>query len=238
MRHSAMRALVMLTLGWGSMLSASAAPAADAEPLEPPIQTADKDRIASKTALQVWTWVVASHDNGELPFIIIDKANASLLALDAQGQLLGFSPVLLGIARGDEATPGVGDRELSEIGPAEKTTPAGRFMARIGPAKGNQNVLWVDLATSVALHPVVTTNQKEQRLKRLQSPTPEDNRITFGCINVPAAFYSNIVSPLFASAGGMVYVLPEHKYLFEVFPNFDIFSTPAPQSWAAAQKGK
>lgn len=241
MRSCAMWALVTLTLGGGGLFSPSAAQAVEvADAAEPPalvIQTPNNDRIASKTTLQVWTWVTASRDNGGLPFIIIDKEDASLLVLDAQGQLLGFSPVLLGIARGDEATPGVGDRELSEIGPAEKTTPAGRFVARIGPTKGNQKVLWVDLNTSVALHPVVTSNKKEHRLERLQSPTPKDNRITFGCINVPASFYEHVVGPLFADAGGLVYILPEDKFLFEVFPAFGIFLPPEPQSLVAARKG-
>src|SRR5436190_14411203 len=164
MRSCARWALVALTLGGGGLSLSSVAQAAEAAvAADQPAsvaQAADSDRIASRTALQFWTWVTASRDNGNLPFIIIDKANASLIILNAQGELQGFSPVLLGIARGDDATPGVGDRELNEIGPAEKTTPAGRFVARIGPTKGNQKVLWADLNTSVALHPVVTSNQK------------------------------------------------------------------------------
>src|SRR5688572_20648060 len=234
MRSCATWALVGLALGGGSLSSPSLARAMEAtNAAELPIQDieiANGDRIASHTALKVWTWVIASHDNGDLPFLVIDKVDASVLAFDARGQLLGFSPALLAIARGDDATPGVGDKELSEIGPAEKTTPAGRFLARIGPAKGNQKVLWVDLATSVALHTVVTKKTKERRLERLQSPTPMDNRITFGCINVPAAFYEHVVTPLFANAGGLVYVLPENKFLIEVFPAFRVFMAPKPQS--------
>lgn len=227
MRSSAIWSLAVLMLGGG--LSSSPA-AAVVEQAPSVIHAGNGDRIASETALQVWTWVIASRDNGDLPFIIIDKADASLLVLDAQGQLLGTSPALIGIARGDDATPGVGDRELNEIGPAERTTPAGRFVARIGPAKGDQKVLWVDLNTSVALHPVVTGNKKERRLERLQSPSSRDNRITFGCINVPVSFYEDLVSPLFANAGGLVYILPEDKFLIEVFPAFGVFLSTEPQS--------
>jgi hypothetical protein len=50
------------------------------------------------------------------------------------------------------------------------------------------------------------------------SPTPDDNRITFGCINVPSAFYSKSLRPLFLKKGGYVYVLPDTKPLEEVFP--------------------
>ena len=184
----------------------------------------------STEGLQLATWVTATQDNRQLPFIVIDKFEAEVLLFDGQGLLRGVTPALLGIAHGDDASPGVGDKELSEIGPAEKTTPAGRYLARIGPAKGDQQVLWVDFNTSVALHPVITTNPKEHRLDRLQSPTPKDNRITFGCINVPAAFFSDLVLPAFSEAGGMVYILPESKFLIEVFPAFQIFAPPIERS--------
>ena len=69
MRRCAVHALVILALGGGS-LSASEAQAVQAAGSPEQVQVADKDRIASKAALQVWTWVIASRDNGDLPFII------------------------------------------------------------------------------------------------------------------------------------------------------------------------
>ena len=214
-RGRAIMALMALALGGGGLCPLSGARASTVTPTIQPI---------SEEGNQVARWVIATRDNGELPFIVIDKALAQVLIFSARGQLLGFAPALLGKARGDDATPGIGDRELSEIGPAEKTTPAGRFLAKIGPAKGNQTVLWVDFDTSVALHKVITTNPKERRLERLESPTPKDNRITFGCINVPVVFYEHVVTPLFADAGGLVYILPDSKYLIEVFPEFQLFA--------------
>src|SRR5204863_316484 len=47
---------------------------------------------------------------------------------------------------------------------------------------------------------------------------PDDNRITFGCINVPSVFYSKSLRPLFQRKGGYVYVLPDTKPLEAVFP--------------------
>jgi hypothetical protein len=95
----------------------------------------------------------------------------------------------------------------------------GRFLARYGLAAGRQKVLWVDYATSVALHPIPTGyNPKERRRQRMASPTSDDNRITFGCINVPSAFYSKSVQPLFRKKGGYVYILPDTKPLETVFP--------------------
>ena len=91
-------------------------------------------------------------------------------------------------------------------------------MARYGQAAGGETVLWVDWSTSVALHAVVTGNRRERRLERLLSPSPVDNRITFGCVNVPANFYREKVRTLFTRAGGVVYVLPDTKPLETVFP--------------------
>ena len=215
-RNSVILAVAALTL------AGSAVPSLAAQPDEPTgvIYT------NSVEALQLATWVTASQDNGGRPFIVIDKVAAEVLIFDAAGVLQGRTPALLGIAKGDDATPGIGDKELSEIGPAEKTTPAGRFFARLGPAKGDQTVLWVDFNTSVALHAVVTKNLREHRLERLESPTPSDNRITFGCINVPVSFFEEVVRPIFESGGGMVYILPESKFLIEVFPAFDMFAPP------------
>ena len=54
-------------------------------------------------------------------------------------------------------------------------------------------------------------------IERLATPTAEDNRISYGCINVPAAFYDNFVKPLFLPRNGIVYMLPDTKPLAAVF---------------------
>lgn len=163
-------------------------------------------------------WIEAEGDNGTLPYIVIDKQAAALFLFDAQGKLVAQTPVLLGMATGDDSTPGIGSKSLATIGPAERTTPAGRFMARFGYAAGQQRVLWVDFATSVALHIVVTGNRKERRLERLMSDTAEDNRVTFGCINVGATLFNRQLTPLFSKHGGVVYILPDSKSMDDVFP--------------------
>ncbi len=50
-------------------------------------------------------------------------------------------------------------------------------------------ILWVDYEDGIAMHAVITTNPKGRRLQRLTTPTPLDNRISYGCINVPAKFF-------------------------------------------------
>ena len=126
----------------------------------------------------------------------------------------------MGLGRGDDSAPGIGTREISKIPPKERTTPAGRFVASFGKARGEENVLWVDYESAVSLHAVISASPKEHRVARLRSPTPDDNRITYGCINVPTAFYKEVVLAAFKGATGVVYVLPETKPLEEVFPAY------------------
>ena len=186
----------------------TAAPKVEAPPAEP----AEVARLAE--------WVSASGDNGDLPFMVIDKATAGVFVFEADGTLKGSAPALLGFARGDASAPGIGDRRLSAIRPRERTTPAGRFVAAYGWAYGHTKVLWIDYATAISLHPVVTTNPKEQRLRRLKSASAKDNRITYGCINVSAGFYEDVVRRTFTGTRGVVYILPESQPLDTVFPAF------------------
>lgn len=192
--------------------SAAAAQASDQTDGDPP--------PASETVVHFEDWVIASGDNGGLPFMIIDKDKAEVLVFGADGQLQGATPALLGIARGDDSVPGIGNRKISTIPPDERTTPAGRFIAGFGKTRGEENILWVDYENAVSLHPVISASPKERRVARLRSQTPEDNRITYGCINVPASFYKEVVLPAFKGTNGVAYVLPETKPLNEVFPSY------------------
>jgi hypothetical protein len=171
--------------------------------------------------LEVANWSTATGDNGGLPFMVLDKSAAAVFLYDGSGRLLGVAPVLIGTAIGDDSAPGIGNREMHTIKPEERTTPAGRFVAYLGPALGKyRQVLWVSFADSIALHPVITSNPREQRNQRLNSPSPGDNRITYGCINVSSEFYQRVVQPLFAKTAGIAYVLPESRRTAEVIPGF------------------
>ena len=126
-------------------------------------------------------------DAAGLPFLIVDKTAARVYAFDGQGRFVGDSAVLLGSARGDDSVPGIGDRPLAKILPEERTTPAGRFDAELGENNHGEDILWVDYDNAVSMHRVRAVKASEQRLQRLASPTAADNRISYGCINVPAA---------------------------------------------------
>lgn len=215
-----------LALAGLAFLSAAPAAAAEKDQAAKPTKEEEKaedETILTAEAMRVADWVVSSGDNNSLPYAIIDKKAATIFLFDAEGKRIGDAPVLIGIAAGDEATPGIGSKNLAEIGPAERTTPAGRFLAKFGRAAGRQRVLWVDYATSVALHTIPPkASKKEKRTERMLSETADDNRITFGCINVPKLFYRKSLSTAFRKEGGYVYVLPDTKPLEAVFPRLHV----------------
>lgn len=177
---------------------------------------------ASHEARYVADWVVDSGDNRSMPFAIVDKTDARVFVFDAAGRLRGAAPALLGLARGDDAVPGIGNRALSSIRPEERTTPAGRFVAALDRNLHGKQILWVDYDGAISMHPVITTKPEERRLQRLATPTPNDNRISYGCINVPAKFFENVVHKAFTGTNGIVYVLPETRLASEVFASYDV----------------
>jgi hypothetical protein len=167
-------------------------------------------------------WIVDSGDHNELPFVIIDKVDARIYVFSASGRIRGAAATLLGSAIGDYSVPGIGERELSDMGPEDRTTPAGRFVAAIGRNTRGEDVVWVDYDSGLSLHRVLTTKPEERRLERLATPTPKDNRISYGCINVPKKFYETIVAPTFAGTDGIVYILPEVGSVRTVFGNYRV----------------
>lgn len=175
---------------------------------------------ASQEARYVADWVVDSGDNRGMPFAIVDKTDAKVFVFYTDGRLRGAAPVLLGLARGDDAVPGIGDRKLSSIRREERTTPAGRFVAVLDRNLRGEDILWVDYDAAISMHRVHTNKPEERRSQRLATPTPLDNRISYGCINVPAKFYDNVVRPAFTGTNGIAYVLPETRSAREVFASY------------------
>jgi hypothetical protein len=174
-------------------------------------------RPLTRDAAKVYDWVVRTQDNQGLPFMIIDKRQAHLWVYDRSGRARGNAPVLLGSARGDHTIEGIGELKLSQIRPEDRTTPAGRFVAEVGKNERGEDVVWVDYDSGVSMHPVLTTNAAEQRERRLATPTANDNRVSFGCINVPKAFHADVVLGTVKRGASVVYVLPEARPLAVVF---------------------
>ena len=175
---------------------------------------------ASTDVRRIADWAIASGDAGGLPFVVIDKNESRVFVFDPEGRLRGASAALVGAARGDDTVPGIGTRPIASIRPEERTTPAGRFLAVMGRGPQGEDILWVDYDNAIALHRVVTHVPEERRLQRLQSKVASERRITYGCINVPVAFYEGVVQPTFQGTRGIVYILPESRPLQDVFATY------------------
>lgn len=169
-------------------------------------------------------WIADSGDNKGADFVIVDKKFARIHVFDSAARLLGTSPVLLGAARGDDAVPGIGTRPIEQVRPAERTTHAGRFVGERGRNTQGEDIVWVDYDAAVSMHRVRSTNTRERRLERLATATVDDNRISYGCINIPVAFYETHIHPVFAARNAVIYVLPEVKSLPQVFGSYDVAS--------------
>lgn len=173
----------------------------------------------SGTVIKLAGWAVASKDSQGYPFAVIDKAAAQILVFDGEGRPRGAAPVLIGSAVGDHTAPGIAGVALREIPGRDRTTPAGRFIGGFGPSIDAGRVLWVDYDSAVAIHPTPTNLPAEKRAERLTSPTPKDNRVTHGCINVSPEFFEQIMRPTFAR-GGVFYILPDKTSIAKAFPEF------------------
>jgi hypothetical protein len=194
----------------------------------PGLQLADfKGEDASPEALLVANWAVSTHDYKKHAFVIVDKADARVYVFGPDGKLKDSAPALLGAARGDDSFPGIGDKPLNEVRPEEKTTPAGRFVAEPGRNANGEDIVWVDYQAAVSMHRIRPLVAAERRLERLASRTIEDNRISFGCINLPVTFYEDVLSPTVKKYGAIVYVLPETKPAEKVFGAYDVLQAKA-----------
>lgn len=194
----------------GTLASAGTVPPHDETPSNAAHRIATTPMPALSTqARQVHAWVVSSGNQQGMPFALIDKTAAQLHLFDAQGALHASTPVLLGLAQGDYSVPGIGERKMSQIRPHERTTPAGRFVSEPGRNLQGTDIVWIEYDTAVSLHRVRSANSAERRLQRLASTTVSDNRISYGCVNVPTAFYDRYVAPYWGQQSGVIYVLPE-----------------------------
>ena len=211
-----------------AMGGTSATRLAVAPPRQPFHDPAFEALPASADARQVVGWIAESGDNRNLPYVVLDKRNARVYVFTPAGHFVATSPVLLGYTPGDDSVAGIGTRPIADVRPEERTTPAGRFISAPGKNASKEDVIWVDYDDAVSMHRVRPTNPKERRLQRLASPDPAQRRISYGCINVPVAFFNTVLWPRLGTRAAVIYVLPEVKDVREVFAGLPAPALPTP----------
>jgi hypothetical protein len=183
----------------------------------------------SSSARRVADWAAETGDHGGRSFFVIDKPHARLHMFDVTGKRIASTPVLLGAAIGDDTVEGIGLKSLGDVRHEERTTPAGRFIGERGHNASGSDVVWIDYDSALSMHRVINTNPAERRLERMASPWPGDHRISWGCVNVPTAFYDAHIRPEFARGRAVIYLLPDVKTLEQAF------GWPEPASALSAQ---
>lgn len=199
------RAALALPVAWAVW---GTTPAAATVPPAAPVRAAEAVLTADTDATR--RWVLAHDDHRRRPFAVVDKKAAQLFVFRADGTLAGATRVLLGLAPGDDAAPGLGRGDVTRIPPALRTTPAGRFESEPGRNLSGEAIVWFDYDAALAIHRVRPGASQARRLQRLASPGAKDKRDSLGCVVVPPAFYDAVVAPTLGRERGVVYVLPEN----------------------------
>ena len=170
-------------------------------------------QTASRDVQFAFSEVVKAQDHRGLPFSIVDKKSAQLFVFNGAGHLQGVAPVLLGLAPGDVGSAEPVGSDTQSLPAARRTTPSGRFISEPGRNLSGEAIVWVDYTARLAIHRLRPTALSERRPERLASSTPDDNRITLGCVVVAPLFYDTVVAPVMGKGYGVVYVLPENDTL-------------------------
>lgn len=146
------------------------------------------------------------------PYILIDKPNATGYVIGADHRIQATFPVLLGRERGDQPNT-VNVKIDSPVSPGA-TTPAGMF--RLSRAKltekdfeeYNDNIFRLDGpgAGGNSIHET-WRGELTSREQALATPTPEDNRVSWGCVNISKAVFETHVKQL--PSGTVVWITPE-----------------------------
>ena len=197
-------------------------------------QPTSLDRLQSAPAevLATVQWVAASKDNAGLPFMVVDKTNARVYAFTPFAQLKATAPMLLGMGVGDEVLVSP-DAPMSAIPPQKRITPAGRYVSKLVKEPSGKVVLSIDARNLISMHIVAKGTPAQRRAERLASVDAGDNRVSFGCINVPPAFFTTVVDPDFRPAKGVVYILPEKTTAGQLFGFQPAVSAPVAPAVAA-----
>jgi hypothetical protein len=175
----------------------------------------------SRQARELVEWALRSGDTHGRPFAVVDKREAHIYVFHGDGRLAGHSPALLGSTRGDHTVPGVGLRaQTGDVGPDERTTPAGRFDAVPGRNANGVHVVWVDYESAFDFHRLRPGFSYGRRASRLAAGGAADMRVSWGCVVVPVPFYRGVVERVLGQARSVVYVLPEKSTLQAVFRKF------------------
>jgi len=148
---------------------------------------------------------VSAYGEYKSPYIVADKKNGTMTVFYPTGQKV-ISPALYGTRKVDELDTTIFNTDQ----PSPRVTPSGTYKIKKAYSEylHSQVLVFIDgTKTMLAIHPVWLEIPSQNRLHRLYSETPDDNRITNGCINVLPDFFYGVLNTLPDST--TLYILPE-----------------------------
>ena len=144
--------------------------------------------------LLIFTLVDISHASAA-PTITVDKKASTISVFYPDTNVTITQPALLGKVKSNTLNMNNYDKP----GKSDNITPAGTFkITKMFSWRLNEPMaVFVKGTLSVsAIHPLWMGNPDQKRVQRLKSATPDDNRITGGCINVDSKFYYDVINKL------------------------------------------
>lgn len=165
----------------------------------------------SENGKRVYLYSLSNIDDS---YVIVDKPNAKLYIIGTNKKIVGTMPVLLGQTKGE--TPNMSNPE-SDVA-EQATTPSGKYtLTRLPTEEGIAtykgkifNIISKDNA-GLAIH-ITYPPEKEKRSKSLNTPTPDDNRMSWGCINVDEEMWDQYIEGNIKNRGATLFILPDNFY--------------------------
>lgn len=142
----------------------------------------------------------------DVPTITVDKNAGTMSVYFPDTNLTITKPVLLGKVKSNTLNMYSYDHPSK----SDNITPAGTFkVIKMFSWRLNEPMMTFIRGKSAvsAIHPLWMGNPDQKRVERLKSLTPDDNKITGGCINVDSKFYYDVLDKL--PDGVILTILPE-----------------------------
>lgn len=123
------------------------------------------------------------------PTLTVDKSLGKLIIYYPDTKSTVETPVLTGASKEDYLNLSIYNNDM----PHDSITPIGTYITHhMYSTKLEEPILsFITGFTKIAaIHPLWMENPNQKRVNRLKSPTPFDNHITNGCINIDPKFFS------------------------------------------------
>ncbi len=162
-----------------------------------------------------------SLSNIDSSFVIVDKPRAEMYIIGKDKKMIAQFPILLGKAKGENIN--MADVDTDEPGPYA-TTPAGEY--RIGQNRDSINqksfklykgkIFSIYGTENLAMH-ITYPPELEKRTKALNTPSVEDNRLSWGCINVDEKNFDKYIQGKI-SENAILFVTPDDEQTYFLDP--------------------